>query len=159
MQKEENFYKAPKSLWKAKGYFSPKTGKPIPLKDSEKFVYIYMLDRLVFFVETLGKKHFESQSTIAEECGLEYKIVGKILRGFVENEVIFAEKGKPEKGGRERWFYKSINPNLDYWTGTKDDPVAVEKQLVQAAKKQYKGNVQKTIPAPKWDEDESDLPF
>lgn len=128
--KEENFYKAPKSLWKAKGYFSPKTGEAIQLKESDKLVYVYMLDRLVFFVNKQKGQHFESQATIADACGLEYKVVGKILRSLMEHSVIEGKKLRPNGVGQWRWHYTSILKDLTYWVGSADNPEVIEKVAI-----------------------------
>lgn len=115
MDTENTFYKAPKNLWRANGYISPETGEIVLLKESEKIVYTYMLDRLVFFVEKQGGDHFESQETIADGCGLEYRLVGRILRGFMDNGVLKAKKIRPNDRGQWRWVYTWIDKNLIYW--------------------------------------------
>ena len=135
MQQEETFYKTPKTLLEADGYFSPKTGEPVVIRSSEKLIYIYMLDRLKFFVDVLGGQHFESQETIAKKCGLERKSVIRAMVSFVEHGVVQAEKGKPEKGGRERWFYHSINPDLKFWCGSIEKPEPIEKQYSSQSKR------------------------
>lgn len=115
MHTENTFYKAPKNLWRANGYVSPKTGEIVLLKESEKIVYTYMLDRLVFFVEKQSGSHYESQETIAEGCGLEYRVVGRILRGFMEHGVLSAKKVRPNNVGQWRWVYTGIVKDLSYW--------------------------------------------
>lgn len=128
MDTENTFYKAPKNLWRAHGYYSLTTGEEVPLKESEKIVYTYMLDRLVFFVEKKGGQHFESQDTIAEGCGLEYRVVGRILRGFMDNGILHGEKTRPNGKGQWRWLYKKIEKNLKYWSRKKsveDKPIEI----------------------------------
>lgn len=158
MTQEENFYKVPKSLWKADGYISPRTGKPIELKSSEKIIYVYMLDRLNFFVNRIGKKHFESQETIAKECGLERKSVARAMEAFVVNGVVEASKDKPEKG-RERWFYHSINSDLQFWRGCSENPELIVKQLVGHSNQGLVSSKQNTKPNVICSDDEPDLPF
>lgn len=115
MDTENTFYKAPKNLWRASGYISPKTSEIVLLKESEKIVYTYMIDRLVFFVEKQQGEHFESQETIADSCGLEYRVVGRILRGFMDNEVLQAKKIRPNDRGQWRWVYTHIEKSLTFW--------------------------------------------
>jgi hypothetical protein len=131
MDTENTFYKAPKNLWRANGYISPKTKEIVLLKESEKIVYTYMLDRLVFFVEKQGGEHFESQETIATGCGLEYRVVGRILRGFMENDVLFAKKVRPNDRGQWRWVYTRIVKDLKFWYRS-----GVDKKVVKSSKSQ-----------------------
>lgn len=157
--KEENFYKAPKSLWQAKGYFSPKTGEAVQLKESEKLVYVYMLDRLIFFVDKQKGQHFESQATIADACGLEYKVVGKILRSFMDHSVIEGKKLRPNGVGQWRWYYTSILNDLSYWSGTIEDPEIIQKVLIEAPiKNQDQPRKTSFVPAT-INPDFDDLPF
>ena len=157
--KEENFYKAPKSLWRAKGYFSPKTGEAVQLKESEKLVYVYMLDRLVFFVDKQKGQHFESQATIADACGLEYKVVGKILRSFMDHSVIEGKKLRPNGVGQWRWHYTSILNDLDYWVGTIQEPEIIQKVFVDSAIKSSEQPKKANFVNATVNEDFDDLPF
>lgn len=131
---QEAFYKIPKSVLCADGYYSPRTGKAIKLTASAKLIYTYMIGRLTFFTETQGGDHYESQSTIAEGCGLEYKTVGNILREFLENDVIRGVKLRPGGRGQWRWHYKYINKNLNYWIDVDGKHVAVVKQMIDNSK-------------------------
>lgn len=154
MKQEETFYKVPKTLLEADGYFSPKTGEPIVIRSSEKLIYIYMLDRLSFFVDVLGGQHFESQETIAKKCGLERKSVIRAMVSFVEHGVVQAKKDKPQKGGRERWFYHSINPNLKFWCGS------IEKQYSSQNTRSINKANKKPIQVQNYiDDEEFDGPF
>lgn len=117
---EKPFYQTEKSLWKAKGYYSPKTGELIHLTNAEKIVYMYMLDRVTFFVEELNTLHFESQDTIAESLNLEKKAVGKVLRKFLEHGVLKGEKRKPDKGGQLQWFYSGVCKDMKYFVKEQD---------------------------------------
>ena len=114
---DKPFYQTEKGLWKAKGYYSPKTGELMNLTNAEKMVYMYMLDRVVFFVEELKTLHFESQDTIATSLNLEKKAVGKILRTFLEQGVLDGVKRKPENGGQIQWFYSGVCKNMKYFDG------------------------------------------
>ena len=116
---DKPFYQTEKSLWKAKGYYSPKTGLPIDLTNAEKIVYMYMLDRVVFFVEELKTLHFESQETIGECLNLEKKAVGKILRAFLNEGVLEGVKRKPDKGGQLQWFYSGVCKDLKFYDSEK----------------------------------------
>ena len=119
------FYKTPKDLEKAAGYVSPVTGELLSLKTTDKRVIVYLLDRLNFFVDRLGGDFFETQSTIASALGLEYQVVGKSLRGLIENRFILAGLRKPEVG-KMRWFYDSVNTDVKLWVGTKENPTILE---------------------------------
>lgn len=112
---DKPFYQTEKSLWKAKGYYSPKTGELVYMTNADKIVYMHMLDRVVFFVEELKTLHFESQETISENLNLERKVVGKALRGFLDHGVLEGEKRKPEKGGQLQWFYSSVCKDMKYF--------------------------------------------
>lgn len=125
--KEENFCKVPKSLMRAKGYYSKADGKPVPLNSTDKIVYIYMLDRLGFFVGQQKGQHFESQQTIATACGLEVKAVGRILRSFHGHGILEAKKQSPSDKGNWRWYYKSIVKDVDFWVGSVDKPEKLTK--------------------------------
>ena len=114
---DKPFYQTEKGLWKAKGYYSPKTGELVNMTNSDKIVYMYMLDRVVFFVENMKTLHFESQETISESLNLERKVVGKALRGFLENGVLEGVKKKPDKGGQLQWFYSGVCKNMRYFDG------------------------------------------
>lgn len=122
---EELFYKLPKSLVRAVGYFSPKDGSPVKFTSTEKIVYIYMLDRISFFVDVQKGKHFESQQSIADGCGMEYKAVGKVLRGFIENGVLEAKKGVEAGSSHNRYYYTGIVKNLELWEGSIDKPESI----------------------------------
>lgn len=114
---DKPFYQTEKGLWKAKGYYSPKTGELVNMANSDKIVYMYMLDRVVFFVENMKTLHFESQETISESLNLERKVVGKALRGFLENGVLEGIKKKPDKGGQLQWFYSGVCKDMKYFDG------------------------------------------
>lgn len=117
---EDIFYKVPKNLVRAKGYVSPRHGTFLKLSSTEKLVYVYMRDRLKFFVGKQGGQHFESQQTIADACGMEYKAVGKALRGFINNGVLLGKKGKEAGSSHHRYYYAGIE-DLTLWVGTEGE--------------------------------------
>lgn len=131
---DKPFYQTEKSLWKAKGYYSPKTGALVHMTNADKIVYMYMLDRVVFFVEELKTLHFESQETISESLNLERKVVGKALREFLEQGVLQGVKKKPENGGQLQWFYSGVCKDMKYFV--KDGKTVGEKKIVKSAKQQ-----------------------
>lgn len=133
---EELFYKLPKSLVRAAGYYSPKDGSAVAFTSTAKIVYVYMLDRLHFFVDKQKGKHFESQQTIAEACGMEYKAVGKVLRDFIANGVLVAKKGKEVGQGNvhNRYYYTAIEHNLELWKGSIKKPEKLTKVKTQEKK-------------------------
>lgn len=122
------FYKTPKDLEKAVGYVSCCDGEYKLLRSTDKRVVVYLLDRLNFFVERLKGEHFESQDTIATALGMNYQAVGKCLRELVEHGFVAGEKKKPSKGGKERWFYYSVNTDVVLWIGNQDSPILLDKQ-------------------------------
>jgi len=120
MEKEQ-FYMIPKILARADGFISRHTGEAVPLTSSAKLVYTYMLSRNEFFVVKQNSQHYESQSTVADACGLEYKAAGKILRTFTDHKIIEAQKLRPNAEGQWRWFYKKVHTDIDLWEGTKEN--------------------------------------
>lgn len=150
----EAFYKLPKSLLCADGYYSPKTGAAVKLSAGAKLVYTYMLNRLTFFTEKQGGDHYESQSTIASGCGLEYQTVGKILRDFLEQDVIRGVKLRPGGMGQWRWHYKYINKDLNYWIDVDGHTTQVQKGVITRTKQD------KFVKPPETEYyDTDDLPF
>lgn len=129
---DKPFYQTEKSLWKAKGYYSPETGELVCMTNSDKIVYMYMLDRVTFFVEELKTLHFESQETISESLNLERKVVGKALRGFLEHGVLKGEKRKPDKGGQLQWFYSAVCKDMKYFV--QDGKPVSEEKVVKSTK-------------------------
>ena len=126
---DDLFYKLPKPLVRAAGYYSPKNGEAIPFTSTAKIVYVHMLDRLHFFVDKQKGKHFEAQQTIAEACGMEYKAVGKVLRDFIATGVLEAKKGRELGNGsvHNRYYYTSIKHDLAFWTGSIRNPEKMKK--------------------------------
>jgi len=158
----EQFYKLPKSLAMANGFIDKNTGEPIKLTPSSKIIYSYMLEKTRFFTQDLKGQHFECQSTIAKACGLEQKVVGTILRIFLEHGIIEGEKLRPKDGGQKRWHYYKVLTDLVLFEGDTKDFVIIEDQTPKCAEKVLsKPTIAKKPhqhqPEPEWDD--SQLPF
>lgn len=154
----EEFYKIPKSLMMADGYISRRTGEPIALTSTAKLVYAYMLSRNKFFTEDLKSQHFETQSTIADACGVEYRAAGKILRSFCEECVLEADKLRPGGEGQWRWFYRKVRTDVMLWKGSISKFELIEEEPVKIPVKKEVKPVQKSY-SPSWEQDEEPLPF
>lgn len=160
----DRFYKADQLLWRAKGFYSPKTGELIQFKDSDKILMVYMQARIDFFIREKNQPLFECQQTIADQCGLEYRTVHRITQDLVEHGVLVAGKQKPPKG-RERWYYSAIvMPKL--WQGDKKNPEPLTWESITQKKEDRsfytpsKPLKPKTVPLRVIeDEDDFDLPF
>lgn len=116
-----NFYQTQKVLWKSNGFFSPTTGEAIKLTSSEKAVYMYLSDRITFFVEKQGSEFFEEQGTVAEELGLEKKTVWRCMKKFKEHAVVVGQSRRSSKGNM-LWFYTEIKKDLKFWVGSEQEP-------------------------------------
>lgn len=144
----EQFYMMPKRLCRANGFFSKESGDAIQMTSSMKLVYMYMVARNDFFVNKQSSTHYESQATIAENCGLEYKAVGKILRTFVLHKVLEATKLRPNGEGQWRWVYHKVDKDIKLWQGNKEKP-----EMVEDVKSELKVKQKVKI------EEELDLPY
>lgn len=122
----EQFYMMPKSLCMADGFVSKKTGDHIPLTSSMKLVYMYMVSRNDFFVNKKAGSHYESQATVADACGLEYKAAGKILRTLLDNGILEGDKLRPNGEGQWRWFYHKVHKDIVLWKGNVKEPVIID---------------------------------
>lgn len=157
----DEFYKLPKSLALADGYISKKTGEAVKLSASSKIIYAYMLSKNEFFTETLKGQHYEAQSTIAKCCGVEYKAAGKILRSFLDHEIMEGKKLRPDSG-QWRWFYYKVHSDLMLWEGSVQDFQLIEEEKSKYAEKVVSKPTithkpYKHQPEPEWDD--SQLPF
>lgn len=146
----------------ADGFISKVTGEAIKLTASGKIIYSYMLTKNEFFTEKLQGQHYESQATIANCCGLEYKAAGTILRTFLDHGVIEGKKLRPDKGGQWRWYYYKVNTDLMLWEGDTKDFVIIEDQKPRytektESKSTIKQKPYQRKPEPEWDD--SQLPF
>lgn len=83
------------------GYVSPKTGELIELTANDKNVYVVMKKRNTFF-----DKHFDKQEDIAKLCGISLKQVGRIIRSFIDNGLMIANKG--QSGQHKNWRYEKV---------------------------------------------------
>lgn len=157
----DEFYKLPKSLALADGYVSKKTGEAVKLSASSKIIYAYMLSKNEFFTETLNGQHYESQSTIAKCCGVEYKAAGKILRSFLDHKIMEGKKLRPDSG-QWRWFYYKVYSDLVLWEGSVADFKILEEEKPKYAEKAVSKPTQIHKPyqhQPVDDWDDSQLPF
>lgn len=111
----QDYYKYPQELMSASGFVSKTTGEAIHLTPLAKSVYVYMRHRNNFFVGSLEGQHYETQQTIAEACDSDYKVIGKILRTFIDNGILSATKLRPNGTGQWRWFYHGIADELVLW--------------------------------------------
>ena len=116
-----NFYQTQKVLWKSNGFFSPATGEAVKLTSSEKAIYMYLTDRITFFVEKQGSEFFEEQGTVAEELGLEKKTVWRCMKKFKDHAVVVGQSRRSSKGNM-LWFYTRIEKNLNFWVGSEQEP-------------------------------------
>ena len=125
---EDVFYKFPTALMRAQGFVNKETGELVKLTPLAKQVYVYMLSRNRFFTSDLKSEHYETQQTIADACGCEYKVAGKILRSFVDNGIVRADKLRPNGVGQWRWFYREVT-EMNLWFSEK--PVDNKNEKVQ----------------------------
>lgn len=160
------FSKYPESLMSAHGYVSPKTGKLIELSANDKNIYLVMVKRNVFFTQQ-GKAHFDKQEDIARLCAVSVKQVGRVLRGFIEEGVITANKGN--SGEHKNWRYEKVSEIKLYRMETGGEVVFLDatptdfwmsegrkQKPLQPKEKPVVSKPQQTVPD--W-LDESDLPF
>lgn len=134
------FYKLPQNLCRSSGFISKVTGEFITLSSSAKIIYSYMLARNKFFVTTRKGEHFETQSTIGDACGVEYRTVLRIMKDFLTHGIIVAEKQKSGGSGYTRYFYKSVSTDLVLWAGKKSSPTILNEKPVDS----LGGDVQNT---------------
>jgi len=100
---ETIFYKYPEKLMRATGYIHPSSGELIELTANEKNIYVVMKKRNAFF-----DKHFDKQEDISELSGVSLKQTGRILRSFIDNKIIVANKGS--SGQHKNWRYEKVAP-------------------------------------------------
>lgn len=100
---ETIFYKYPEKLMRATGYIHPSSGELIELTANEKNIYVVMKKRNTFF-----DKHFDKQEDISELSGVSLKQTGRILRSFIDNKIIVANKGS--SGQHKNWRYEKVAP-------------------------------------------------
>jgi hypothetical protein len=156
----EQFYKMPKILARADGFLSKTDGSAVELTSSAKLVYVYMLSKNEFFTGKQSGQHYESQATIADACGLEYKATGKILRMFIDCGVFDGKKLRPGGEGQWRWFYHKVHKDIVLWEGTKGDYTIVDSIPAPKPKVEHKPIPKVVQPYKHFESDEDyNLPF
>lgn len=143
---------------RATGYVSPKTGELIELTANDKNVYVVMKKRNTFF-----DKHFDKQEDIAKLCGISVKQVGRIIRSFIDNELMIASKG--QSGQHKNWRYEKVLDIILYMNDPEtkvllEIPEDFWKTEVKQNKvvKEWTGNRKPPQPEKDFD-DEFDIPF
>lgn len=116
----DDYYPMPKELLRAAGFVSKVTGEDVTLTPASKLIYAYMLNRSEFFVGKLGSSYYESQSTIAEACDLDYRTAGKLIAVFIQHNIIIGHNIKKSNEGHPRWTYTGVNTDLILWKWSKD---------------------------------------
>lgn len=161
MTTERVFYKTDKALWKAKGFFSPKTGEAVSISILDKTVYMHIENRITFFVDVKKGKYFETHDTIAESLGLEKKAVGKSTKKW-RDAGVFHGKSKRAASGNLQWAYSGVVRDLNFWNGEEDNPVPISPEMYDPDKEDSAPKTQPTspryvyVPNP---EDEEGSPF
>lgn len=108
----KSFYMYPDELMSAFGYYRT-SGEVVKMTPLSKNVYVHMLRRNDLFVKKQSGEHYESQETVARAVSSDYKVVGKILRSFVDDGIIKAKKLRPNGQGQWRWFYFDVCDDLN----------------------------------------------
>lgn len=106
---------------RATGYVSPITGELIELTANDKNIYVVMKKRNTFF-----DKHFDKQEDIAKLCGISVKQVGRIIRSFIDNGLMIANKG--QSGQHKNWRYEKV---LDIVLYVNDDGTQMLPEIPQ----------------------------
>lgn len=107
------FYQAPKDLLSCHAFVSPVTGESIEMKSTDKLILIYMLDRTTMFNKN-GGRHYETQSTIGDGVGVEWKAAARSLKRFVQHGVIAAVKERNLSISPHLcYYYKSVNTSVE----------------------------------------------
>jgi predicted transcriptional regulator len=109
----DTFYKLSQDLCKASGFVNKTTGEVIKLTASSKLIYTYILHRYDFFVLKNGGEYFETHCTIGEACDTDPKTVARAVASFIDGGVLKARFEKPKSGGYSRYYYESIQQNID----------------------------------------------
>ena len=125
------FYQAPKQLFRCNGFISKTTGQPVELTHSAKIVFMYMMDRTSFFTDDQKSDHYETQATIADACGMEYKAAARALKSFVEHGAIIAKKQRNLKlSPHSQWYYKSVDTTIELFKKDGSDYVCMSNGVV-----------------------------
>ena len=133
MTTERVFYKTDKALWKAKGFFSPKTGEAVSISALDKMVYMHIENRITFFVDVKNGEYFETHDTIAESLGLEKKAIGKSTKKW-RDAGVFHGKSKRSASGNLQWTYSGVVRDLNFWNGDMEKPVPIIPEMYEQDK-------------------------
>lgn len=126
----DDYFKMPAELLRCSGFVSKKTGELVPITHTAKLVFMYMMNRTRFFSEVLSSNHYETQVTIADACGIEYKAAARALKVFVEHNVIIAEKVRNTKISPHKCFYyKSVDVDVELFVGSVGKKPKVEEAV------------------------------
>lgn len=161
MTTERVFYKTDKALWKAKGFFSPKTGEAVSISILDKAVYMHIENRITFFVDVKKGEYFETHDTIAESLGLEKKAVGKSMKKW-RDAGVFHGKSKRSASGNLQWTYSGVVRDLNFWNGDVEKPIPITPEMYDPDKEAIDPKAQPVkpkyvyVPNP---EDEEGSPF
>lgn len=142
MTTERVFFKTDKALWKAKGFFSPRTGEAVSISILDKAVFMYIENRITFFVDVKKSEYFETHDTIAENLGLEKKAVGKSTKKW-RDAGVFHGRSKRSASGNLQWTYSGVVHELNFWNGDVENPVPIIPETYDPNKE---GNAFKTQP-------------
>lgn len=116
----DQFYRSPKELFACHGFYSKITGEQVELTPYTKLVLIYMLDRTKFFVDHQKGQHYETQISIGNACGMEYRAAARALKVLTDHGVIKAEKIRNlHISPHKCWYYRGIETEITLWK--KDD--------------------------------------
>lgn len=139
----DEYFKMPAELMRCSGFVSKKTGELIPITHTAKLVLTYMINRNRFFAEVMSGDHYETQVTIGDACGLEYKAAARALKTFVDHDVILAEKVRNTKISPHKCFYyRSVDTSVElYGSEVARKQKAVEEKPVPQIQKVVPGVV------------------
>ena len=134
---KESFIQVERKLLRAAGFIS-EDGELVPITPTDKWLYVYIRDRVNFFVNERKGNYFETHETISEATATARKTVVRFVDKFITAGVIVAKKEK--KGRYYGYSYKVVHPLNLYFNQT-----VIEK-----------GN--KTIPLQEYQSDDNPIP-
>lgn len=123
----DDYYKMPKALLLADGYVSPSSGKDVVLSSGDKVVYIVLYERNRWF-HSEGKTHYDSQEDISIMCGMHPKTVGRIVRAFVKEGIVLAERNN-----KRNWIYKKVL-TLQLYKGEEKEHITVPSKYFRSVR-------------------------
>lgn len=107
------FYKVQKGLLACQGFISPKTGEFVEMRALDKLIFTYMRSRIEFFNQSGGSGLYETQATIGEAVGVEWKAAARSLKMLVENGVIYGKKERNLAISPYMcYYYRGVNDNV-----------------------------------------------